>query len=214
MADSQRSLYVFPFFDLPLEMREMVYDEAFEEREGRMKCGGLNYTASSMPILELLLVSKQFEHEYRTRSKKKQSAWLKDNFDVIDCNAFTLPHPAARLSVTVDISIQPGNWDNEIHHHHSRLQELFTQLPHHPSRRLIIKVARDELVDSQKQLEVFVCKLHASTQVSLATRICGAQQDWESISGPENDSISLLMWPPSSQKLEPVAGPVSASDED
>lgn len=208
MADQQRSRDVFPFFDLPLELREMIYDESFEKRKGRLHGKGLRYEASGMPVSNLLLVSKQVGHEYNVRSEKQQRLRLTDDYPASCEDDCKLPGPAAWTSVTLIISIRSRSWDQIIEYYEGWLPTFFAAMPHQTPLQLDVKVHSDGFASIpayRQRIEEFISLINANTDFAFTTCVQGTQRvsngDW----GLWKAASPLLMWSPESQKLEDIS---------
>ncbi|KAK4629162.1 hypothetical protein CLAFUW4_08182 [Fulvia fulva] len=69
---------VFPFFDLPLELRDMIYDETLEDRQDQRLCNSVYLKAKGVPRTNILLVSKDVKQEYEQRATKHSHLTVKD----------------------------------------------------------------------------------------------------------------------------------------
>lgn len=59
---------IFPFFELPRELRDMVYDEGLDDHEMTLKCG-MMLRAMAVANTNFLLVNRQFQEEYQQRGE-------------------------------------------------------------------------------------------------------------------------------------------------
>ncbi|KAK4498887.1 hypothetical protein PRZ48_009397 [Zasmidium cellare] len=220
MAGSEQSRDVFRFFDLPLEMREMIYDESLQEREGSLKCRGLDYKASNMPRVNLLLVSKRFKQEYKARVRKAgQILVLQDTYDSIRPDFFGLPYPRTMYtSIIVNIHIHPDDPEAEFGLHEDWMPALMRSLaacPGDVTLQFNIQMCRSDIASGeyQQELEKLVCKLALLSPVCYHVNIYGASRDWarNTGSGLKSDSILSMMWSREKQKLERIPVAVAES---
>lgn len=84
-ATNQESLPdgTFDFFDLPREMRDLIYDELYTEACGKLimsECDGDGldcYTTG--PIADCFLINRQFKQEYEQHARFKSCLRIRDN---------------------------------------------------------------------------------------------------------------------------------------
>lgn len=76
----------FPFLELPKELRDMIYDEALDDKEDQRLSRDLFLKARSVPRTNLLLASKQVKQEYEERAAKHSQLIIKaiENHDTYD----------------------------------------------------------------------------------------------------------------------------------
>lgn len=92
-ADARR--HIFPFFDLPLEMREMIYDESLEDEAVKLLCG-FELDLANVPATNMLLVSKDFRREYLLRADKRSQMTIADVTSWMP-GVTQFPSPATRV---------------------------------------------------------------------------------------------------------------------
>ncbi|KAK5732468.1 hypothetical protein LTR17_010524 [Elasticomyces elasticus] len=89
--------HYFDFFDLPPEMRDAIYELLLVDRlEIKQRRKGLaelpvTVTLRNSPYPHLLLVNKQFSHEYRQRIHPFTVLEFEDNGKTIDTSVFVPP---------------------------------------------------------------------------------------------------------------------------
>lgn len=96
--------HIFPFFDLPRELRDMVYDESPVDKAITLD-SGLQVVGHNMALAEQLTISRQFKKEYEERAGKLATLHLNDTGDLIvrPANAIGFPVPiTAFRSVQLD----------------------------------------------------------------------------------------------------------------
>ena len=98
MAQSERVLYFFPFFDLPPELRDMCYDATLR-LEPKVQLGkhrGLTFSVDNAMTSHLHLVSHQFRHECQQRN-------VQARMHVRDGNSWTSGNGVPLLAVPFKI---------------------------------------------------------------------------------------------------------------
>lgn len=196
---SDTSRHTFPFLDLPLEMREMIYDETLEVFEGELDCGGLKYQASR---LGLLLVCKQLESEYSGRAKKKQTLLLQDIRRNTYAEKFNLPYPTATTKVTANIRVQRICFQADIYHHRVWLSKLIEQVPEKVAIEVNIYIAREQLSTKQTVLAPFVQNMVVASTGPVAAHIYVAECDIADHSETTDDFSRVMEWSHELQKFE------------
>ncbi|KAF2161884.1 hypothetical protein M409DRAFT_58665 [Zasmidium cellare ATCC 36951] len=211
MAEPRRSRDVFPFFELPLEMRDMIYADSLQDVRGNLKCGGLKYKFSNMPRANLLLVSKQFGQEYKARARKtKKTLLLEDTHDTGNSHALKLPGPtAAYTTITLNISIHPHGPDQDLYYYMGWLLALTSLLPSCTSCtafRLNIKMSHLDLANLQEMVGKLISKASRLCPVSFDAQVSGASRGHyaDFRSGLEKDSVPMMKWSREKQALEPI----------
>ncbi|KAK4628946.1 hypothetical protein CLAFUW4_08376 [Fulvia fulva] len=90
---------IFPFFDVPLELKDMIYDETLEDVDTYLEVG-LRVEAKNVPPTNALLISKKFKEELETRAKKHSHLFIKDKWEsapVPKLENAILPEPATKI---------------------------------------------------------------------------------------------------------------------
>ncbi|KAK5677963.1 hypothetical protein LTS10_009847 [Elasticomyces elasticus] len=89
--------YFFDFFTLPPEMRDTVYEllviDRLEIKQGQKGLAEppVTVTLRNSPYPHMLLVNKQFSHEYRQRIHPFTALEFEDNGKTIDTSVFVPP---------------------------------------------------------------------------------------------------------------------------
>ncbi|KAM3420309.1 hypothetical protein BST61_g3593 [Cercospora zeina] len=79
-AGDSNSRDIFPFFDLPRELRDTIYELAVEDRNcGEGTSDQPKMTAVNVPLPHLLQISRQFSTEYRERAEVNSTLYLYDH---------------------------------------------------------------------------------------------------------------------------------------
>ena len=113
MTDIEPTQKVFPFFDLPAELRNMIYDQSLDDREDQELSCHLHLKPKIVPRTNLLLVSKQMKQEYEERARKHSQLVIRDpesyNSGIEELP--TLP-PAASKVATIILELFIGDLED------------------------------------------------------------------------------------------------------
>jgi hypothetical protein len=112
-AEPEQPASYFDFFGLPLELREMIYDQPQLFETQTMLPSRVGYPfrmAANKPDSSLLLVSKQFSSEYKRRCEGRVELSVAD---YIDHFAMGTPYGVVTMPLTKEISsmhMHVGDW--------------------------------------------------------------------------------------------------------
>ncbi|KAK4498886.1 hypothetical protein PRZ48_009396 [Zasmidium cellare] len=124
-SDLQR--HIFPFFALPQELRDEIYDQHLTSYAGKLKCG-FKIVASDIPITNLLLVSKAFGEEYRLRVRKKSQVTITDTNTWGAAQITIIPPPVANAR-RLKIEVACFSWD-EVERHGQWVGDVVKRVNH------------------------------------------------------------------------------------
>lgn len=107
MASNRDPKNIFSFFGLPRELRDAIYDESLTV-DGALRLGPngeLHTRYKNLTTTNLLLVSRQFKHEYHDRSAGICELVVEDHLEgAASCGFRTLP---PKLSAISTLKIKP-----------------------------------------------------------------------------------------------------------
>lgn len=151
MKDDDPNRHIFPFFDLPRELRDLTYDEMLLPTAGTKFVCGLKLEGHNVPSAGLPTVSRQFASKYEDRGRKKARL-------VVDDTEHLMAYAACGFSPTVTksarfVHVNISTWDVVISDHHAWLSSL-TELPQLES--LSIKLVWDNPVEEELDLDDFM----------------------------------------------------------
>ncbi|KAF2161885.1 hypothetical protein M409DRAFT_27613 [Zasmidium cellare ATCC 36951] len=121
--DSKR--HIFPFFDLPRELRDMAYDKMLISSVSKKLPCQLQITVVNMAEVKLMTINRQFAHEYKERAEKEQATTLTDgpDVDLDDLSTDVMPLPTLlRATKILKIDIAGGSWS--LSRHKSRISTI------------------------------------------------------------------------------------------
>lgn len=207
--DHQR--HIFPFFDLPQELRDEIYDLSLTRYFACLSCG-FSLEATDIPAIDLLLVSKAFAREYQLRAKKKSEVAIMDTSDWSPGIDVCLPQRISRFHTVraclacdfdygIDASEVEGHslWLRELAASAKQPYSLSIHVNHSPSHDgLCVSSLFQEWTALQgvKELKLYQ-RTSSKALFDFASR-AGLHLEWSSITG----------------KLEKVSATIETLDEE
>ncbi|KAK4498888.1 hypothetical protein PRZ48_009398 [Zasmidium cellare] len=197
---------IFPFFRLPLELREAIYDETLEDRDEQLDYDKtLKYQACSTPLVNLLRVSKRVKQEYEARARKKMSFRIDDMFGETSTGPCLLPEAAVKIPLAVaSIVVFHRRYGKEFDMHRKWLLELIKQFKTLECLRLTIKVARDSLQENKARVEGFLRWLSATLTAAFVAEVHGAEYDFNDETEMKKEFFPMMRWSYEKGKLEDI----------
>lgn len=205
---TERARSIFPFFRLPLELREQIYDESLQKYGGKVrKRGSLRYSGANMACMNLLLVSKQLKQEYECRTEKSRSLLVYDSFECRISAYVSVPKIlSSSLRVTISILVSPDDVaKQELDMHRRWIEQCLWRMRKVLVIRIKIKVYSNALPELQKGLEDFVRQVYKASPVRLVPYVLGAECDLDHQTGMKRNFTPLMMWSNEKDKLEEVS---------
>lgn len=206
---------IYPFFDLPQEVRDNIYDECLEDIDLPDLCLELHLKANKVPITALLLVNKAFSNEYRLRANTKQSLTVTDDCPrgllTTYCQGnFDIPTRALTIS-TVYIEAFVLHL-TDIEEHHDWISQLIAQLPAVRKVHLRVIIGREFVIDDFGDFENDTdCEESLTSVPYLASYKCYMRsKNWQSF---EDCRTVVLQWDSGTGDVDVVLGPKEFDEE-
>jgi hypothetical protein len=165
-AEPEQPAGYFDFFGLPLELREMIYDQAqlFETQTVVSNCGIYpTHIAADRPCSSLLLVSKQFGSEYKRRCEGRAGLSVADDIYSFTSDGQDVELPPMAAEEASFMHMHVGSWHLRSHSDGNKdtlemfkdwLQDWTTQMPKLETVTINLYLYEMAIQDPEDQEEV------------------------------------------------------------
>ncbi|KAK4615561.1 hypothetical protein CLAFUW4_09970 [Fulvia fulva] len=144
--------HIFPFFDLPAELRDEIYDNCTSDHETILS-SHVRMITKQLGYKHLLLISRQFTHEHRARLPRKKTVILtkmKQNL-ALDLTSFAIPsHLAQASDIEIYMLVDTTSPEAAIADLTAQQQSLYKFFPQlRPDQSLTVRMIFDCTLDSE-----------------------------------------------------------------